>query len=300
MGYGLLVLVFSLAMLTSTARLGDMTLPGLTVLLAATVSAFLFFVQLRVGDEFKDAPGDYCHRPHLPVPRGLVSLRELGWLALGGAIVQAALALWLAPSMLLLLLLVWGYLLLMRYEFGIGEWLTPRPLAYLITHMPSMALIAGYVSAWIWLPAGAAPPAGLVWLLLLGIGGGLVIEFGRKLRAPADDEPGTTIYTVCWGPLGGVGAWLGTMLLMLVSVRVGMAPLAGSAVLLVIPGVVWLGALLVSWRFVWQQQHRLAAWFQPLSALWLLVLYSVVSMWPQLSMLWLLLLYGLQPLLLEL
>lgn len=278
--YGLLVLVFSLAMLSATTRLCRGALPGPGVLVSASISALFFFVQLRVSDECKDAANDRLLRPHLPVPRGLVKLRELGVLALGAAVVQAGLALWLAPGMLPWLLLVWGYLLLMRYEFGIGAWLTPRPLAYLLTHIPGIALIAGYTSAWVWVPAGITPPASLVWLLLLGLGGGLVIEIGRKMRAPADDEPGTTIYTVCWGPSGGVGAWLGSMLLMLVSAAAILAPLAGSTIALLLLGGVWLAALLLGWRFVRRQQRQDAAWFQPLSALWLLVLYGVVGVWP--------------------
>jgi 4-hydroxybenzoate polyprenyltransferase len=276
--YAPLVLIFSLALLANTALLSGVALPGPAVLLAATVSALFFFVQLRVGDEFKDSANDQQHRPHLPVPRGVVHLRELGRLALGTAIVQAALAFWLAPALLPWLLLVWGYLLLMRYEFGIGAWLAPRPVAYLVTHMPGTALIAGYISAWVWAPANIVPPVGVLWLLLLGIGGGLVLEFGRKLRAPTDDEPGTTIYTACWGLAGGVGAWLGAMLLMLVSLA-GLVPLADSAVVLLVPGVVWLIALLRSWRFV-RRQHGDAAWFQPLSALWLLVLYGTLGLLP--------------------
>src|SRR5829696_4543202 len=55
--------------------------------LAAFVTAFLFFLQLRIADEFKDFEEDARYRPYRAVPRGLVSLRELGVVfALAGAV----------------------------------------------------------------------------------------------------------------------------------------------------------------------------------------------------------------------
>ena len=39
----------------------------------------VFFLQLRIADEFKDFAEDSRFRPYRPVPRGLVTLTELGW-----------------------------------------------------------------------------------------------------------------------------------------------------------------------------------------------------------------------------
>ena len=36
---------------------------------------------------------------------------------------------------------------------------------------------------------------------------GVVIEIGRKLRAPADEEAGVQTYTLLWGRTLAVGAW---------------------------------------------------------------------------------------------
>ena len=47
----------------------------------AFVTALLFFLQLRIADEFKDFEDDARYRPYRPVPRGLVTLRELGVVA---------------------------------------------------------------------------------------------------------------------------------------------------------------------------------------------------------------------------
>ena len=61
--------------------------------------ALLFFLQLRIADEFKDFEDDARYRPYRPVPRGLVTLRELAWVGVGAAAIQLALALWLEPSL---------------------------------------------------------------------------------------------------------------------------------------------------------------------------------------------------------
>ena len=71
----------------SASALGVSTLltgrPG-QMPLAAAITAFvtllLFFLQLRIADEFKDNADDLRYRPYRAVPRGLVSLSELGWI----------------------------------------------------------------------------------------------------------------------------------------------------------------------------------------------------------------------------
>src|SRR2546430_12635765 len=85
--------------------------------LTAFVTAFLFFLQLRIADEFKDFEEDSRYRPYRPVPRGLVGLRELAWVGVGTAVVQLRLALWLEAA--LALLLAGGLLLLLPVGQGV-------------------------------------------------------------------------------------------------------------------------------------------------------------------------------------
>src|SRR5215471_7299427 len=65
--------------------------------LVAFLSSFLFFLQLRLADEFKDFEEDSAYRPYRPVPRGLVSLRDLKRVWAGCIAMQLVLAFWLAP-----------------------------------------------------------------------------------------------------------------------------------------------------------------------------------------------------------
>src|SRR5512137_317228 len=98
--HGPLIAVMSFAAV-SVSRLvrGGAAIPTAGPFLVAFVTTLLFFLQLRLADEFKDRDADARYRPYRAVPRGLVSLRELGAVAAVGALVQLGLALWLQPSL---------------------------------------------------------------------------------------------------------------------------------------------------------------------------------------------------------
>ncbi|MEX2670767.1 MAG: UbiA family prenyltransferase [Phycisphaeraceae bacterium] len=173
----------------------------------AFVTCLLFFLQLRIADEFKDFAEDLRYRPYRPVPRGLVTLRELGGLFVIAATVQLLLALWLAPVLLILLAIAWAYLAAMTCEFGLRDHLSNRPLLYLISHMLIMPLVDLYATGTDWLVVGAGVPAGITWFLAASFFNGMTIDIGRKIRAPADEEPGVRTYTMLWGRSVAVVSW---------------------------------------------------------------------------------------------
>jgi 4-hydroxybenzoate polyprenyltransferase len=209
-----LVAAFSAsAVCFSSVLRGHASLPSFRVLLVAFVTSLLFFLQLRVADEFKDFEKDARFRPYRPVPRGLVTLRELGWVAAAGASVQLALALWLHPPLVWLLLLAWAYLALMTREFFVRRWLEAHPIVYLTSHMFIVPLVDLYATACDWQTAGLTqPPAGFLWFLIVSYMNGVVLEIGRKTRVPADEEPGVETYSALWGSGRAIAAWLGAVL----------------------------------------------------------------------------------------
>jgi hypothetical protein len=187
-------------------------IPGWKPCLVAFASSFLFFLQLRLADEFKDFEEDSRYRPYRAVPRGLVSLRDLAKVWVGCIVIQLALALWLAPRLIVLLLLTWTYLALMSKEFFARRWLKARPITYMVTHMAIMPLVDLYTTSCDWVPMGAArPPHGLLWFLLVSFFNGMVVEIGRKIRSPQDEEEGVETYSFLWGLRTAVVAWLAMM-----------------------------------------------------------------------------------------
>lgn len=241
LAHGLLIAAFSLSAISFSSLLrGQVHLPGLAVLVAAFVSGFLFFLQLRIADEFKDFEEDSRYRPYRPVPRGLVSLRELGRVGVISAFIQLGLALWRDPSLAPLLLGVWGYLGLMRKEFFVPSWLKAHPIPYMGSHLIILPLILLYLTAWDWRIAGASPPRGLLWLCLIGFFSGMVVEIGRKIRAPQEEEVGVSTYSALWGYRRATLAWLGALLLTAVT-----AGIAADRIRFALPVSGLLGLLLI-------------------------------------------------------
>ena len=209
LAHGLLIAAFSGSAVCFSALLRNRPgLPETRSFVAAFVTSLLFFLQLRIADEFKDAADDARWRPYRPVPRGLVSLKELGWIALAAAVVQGLIAWWLAPALVALLLLPWIYFALMSREFFAPAWLKRRPVLYVASHMVILPLVDLYATACEWRVAGAPPPAGLLSFLLVSYANGIVIEIGRKTRAPADEEPGVDTYSAQWGAAAAARVWL--------------------------------------------------------------------------------------------
>ncbi len=202
----LLIAVMAVAMQSWAMRLvGAVDAYRILALLGAFAAIFGFFLQLRIADEFKDRRIGARYRPKRLVPRGLVSLEELAFLAGGFALLQLLVA-WLSgPLALIALAVVWGYGALMTWEFGCSAWLRDRLSATLISHMAILPLIAAFDVAVQWSAMGGLPADWPRLLLLstpvfaLVYANGLALEIGRKLRCPADERPGVETYSKIWG-----------------------------------------------------------------------------------------------------
>lgn len=197
------------AVCLSSLLRGRVAVPPWPQLIVAFITSLLFFLQLRIADEHKDFEEDSRWRPYRPVPRGLVTLAALRRLGLATALIQLALAIWLDAALVPFLLAAWAYLALMSAEFFAPVWLRARPLAYMFSHMAIMPLIDLYATACDWRVAGLhAPPAGLVWFLIVSFFNGIVVEFGRKIRSVEAEEAGVETYSALWGRPRAVAAWI--------------------------------------------------------------------------------------------
>ncbi|MCI5058391.1 MAG: UbiA family prenyltransferase [Flavobacteriales bacterium] len=149
---------------------------------------FTFFFLVRIIDEFKDYEEDCKNRPHLPVQRGVVKLKELGIL---GAVLfglqLSVLMIFLKP-LWWIYMLVWGYFIIMSKEFFVKEWLTKNQIFYVGSHMVIVPLVDLLASSSDWLLNTGEAPKHLWILLLISYANGLVLEIGRKIKAPENEE----------------------------------------------------------------------------------------------------------------
>lgn len=112
--------------------------PIVSGLYLSFIGFFLFFIVLRMMDEYKDYSKDVLAHPSRPLPRGLIALPEFKW----GITIGMILLIVFDISMLLmgyigsfyLYSLVILHLWLMYKEFYVSEWINARPLFYAVTH----------------------------------------------------------------------------------------------------------------------------------------------------------------------
>ncbi|PTY01470.1 hypothetical protein DB346_12005 [Verrucomicrobia bacterium LW23] len=302
LAHGPLVLAFSACAVCFSALLrgvgGETGAPGPDVatiapptwhaFLVAFVTSFISFLHLRIADEFKDLEEDTLYRPYRPVPRGLVTLRELAVLGIAGAVIQLALALWLDARLLVPLLATWAYLALMSREFFCRDWLKARPITYMWTHMLIMPLIDFYATACDWLPTrDAVPPPGLAWFVAVSFFSGFIIEIGRKIRSPLDEEAGVPTYSATWGRGRAV-----TTLAVVIGLTSLSAILAAACIRFAQPVAVVIVAMLlvyaaISARFLGNPSPGRGKSFELFAALWTLALYLGLGVAPfALRVLW--------------
>jgi UbiA prenyltransferase family len=275
------------AVCLSSMLRGRIAMPPIASLSVAFVSSLLFFLQLRIADEFKDFDEDARYRPYRPVPRGLVTLVELRWIGIAAAAIQLTLAIWLDVALVPFLLIAWIWLALMSVEFFVPAWLRARPLAYMFSHMAIMPLIDFYATACDWRVAGLhAPPAGLVWFLIVSFFNGIVVEIGRKIRPIDAEEEGVETYSVLWGRPRAVAAWVAAIAATAicafqVSRHIGLAMPIG-----VLLGTLVVLCAMVGSRFVQAPSRRGGKLIEMASGVWTLLMYLSLGAVPLAVAVW--------------
>lgn len=273
---GMLVAAFTFSA-ASYSRIcrGEEGFIGWGLFLTGAFTSLSLFLLLRLFDEFKDAKEDARYRPYRAVPRGLVSLKEVGCAI--GVVVALILTLngVLMPRMLWAVVAVLGYQLLMWREFFIPDWLRCHPVAYLITHMLIMPLIDFYTTGLDWLAGGVAMPGGLFFFLIVTFLNGCVIEIGRKIRAPHDEEAGVETYSALWGPKRAAVVWAAILtatgaLAFYCCSFAGYGFAALPALLLA-----WLGCMVAAFRFL--RTYRGGRAIENAAGIWTIAMYLIIG-----------------------
>lgn len=281
LAHGPLILAFSASAVSySTLLRGPGSAPAFLSFVVAFLVSLGSFLLLRIADEFKDKEEDAKYRPYRPVPRGLVRLHELAWIGVGVAILQLFLALQIGWPLVGLLVVTWIYFALMSREFFVREWLKARPVIYLFSHMAIMPLVDWFATGCDWVHAGGRMPPGLFWFLAASFFNGIVIELGRKIRAPGDEEHGVETYSFLWGPRVAVGAWTAAMVATFACAGVAAGRIGFTVPLSAAFGLCLAAAIATGLVFLRSPQKRTAKAVEALSGVWTLVLYLMLGVIP--------------------
>ena len=259
---------------------GFIAIPDYLIGVFATVT--LFFL-VRIFDEFKDKEDDAKYRTYLPVPRGLISLKELrtiGWIV---GLVQIAVIAIFQLKMLYLYIIVLGYLGLMGVEFFVPKWLKERQIIYITSHMVIIPLIDIYASGLDWLLGGDSAHWGLAWFFAVSYMNGLVLEFGRKIRTPETEEEGVISYTGMYGTRGGVANWL-ILLLATLGLAIGATHYANYGIIAyVILISFYILCAIPGFLFIKKPTVKLSKFIEYASALWTALMYLSLGGIPMLK-----------------
>jgi 4-hydroxybenzoate polyprenyltransferase len=278
--HGIVIAAFSASAIAFSAFARHAPFPAWWLLAGGFASSLIFFAQMRVADEWKDAEDDARYRPYRPVPRGLVTLRELGWIAVAGGAIQLAIALAISPRLIPILLCVWAYFALMSREFFVGRWLRSHPVAYIGSHMLIVPMIDFYVSSFDWLIAHAAAPRALAFFLAVTFCNGLVVEIGRKIRAPKDEEFGVETYSAIWGRTRATIIWCAAFAVTAALGALAATRVAFAGVDAPVFAVALATAALASAVFIRKPLHLTASIIETFSAVWTVALYVCLGLLP--------------------
>ena len=158
--------------------------------------AFLQFLMIRIVDEFKDYEEDCKFRPYRPVPRGLVSLKELGIIFVICAIIQLIIS--IVYSNFIPLIVVWIFFFIMSKGYFIKKFIDKHLLFEVALDELLMPILAVYLIGFIDINVLQNSSLIYVFLFLTYIIA-WIVEVARKIRCKEDEEKGVRTYTALLG-----------------------------------------------------------------------------------------------------
>ena len=212
LGHGLLVAAFSFSAISYSRICRDAAgFVSWKIFLVGIFTTVSLFFLVRVFDEFKDKEEDALYRKYLPVPRGLITLKELKTLGIITVALQVVLNFIFFPKMLLIYFIIIAYLCLMGKEFFVPQWLKKHQFWYVTSHMFIIPLIDIYASGLDWFLGGVKAPVGLLFFFGVSYMNGIVLEIGRKIKPPGKEEEGVNSYTKMIGENKAPALWIGVL-----------------------------------------------------------------------------------------
>ena len=167
------------------------------LLIPMFIVGFLQFLMVRILDEFKDYEEDCKFRPYRPVPRGLVSLKELRNLFIICAVLQITITVLINPGSLLFLGFVWAFLAIMTSGFFIKDFLDKHILCEVFLDELLLPITVMYISSFI-----IKIDCTCLWKLeIMTYIISWIIEVARKIRCKEAEEKGVKTYTAVFGIL---------------------------------------------------------------------------------------------------
>lgn len=169
------------------------------------IIGFLQFLMVRIVDEFKDYEEDCKYRPYRPVPRGLVTLKELKILLIICIILQVVITCFTNILSIIPLIGVWMFFAIMSKGFFIKKFLDKHILVEVFFDEMLMPVFVIFLTSLLpfTIPIYSMNSYLLlseIWpLLFMSYVISWIVEIARKVRCKEDEEEGVKTYTAVFG-----------------------------------------------------------------------------------------------------
>jgi len=278
LAHGLMIAVFTFSAIGySRMSRGAVGFVAWSDFLLTVFITFTLFLLLRLFDEVKDYEDDIQFRKYLPLPRGLISMKEMKQMTITVICLQLLVLTIFKPILLPIYAICLGYMLLMRVEFFVPDWLRERQVMYILSHMLIIPLVDIFASATDWKLADVSAPVGLGFFFIVSFLNGLVLEFGRKFRTPKTEEPGVVSYTNLWGLKGGTFAYLGALFFCLISALVAAYFAGHPALIYVLLITAFLVCAIPALVFLNNPTQKMSKIIEHASGVWTLMMYLLLG-----------------------
>ena len=163
----------------------------------------------------------------------------------------------------------------MGKEFFVADWLKKHPFWYVVSHMLIIPLVDTYASGLDWLLENQAAPFGLVFFFVVSFLNGVVLEIGRKIKTPENEEVNT--YSTKMGAKKATYLWL-----LMLSLTFMFSLIASDYANYGIVGIVILSCFFVlcstiGFVFIKYQTKRNSKWIEYASAFWTIAMYLTLG-----------------------
>jgi hypothetical protein len=113
-----------------------------------------------------------------------------------------------------------------------------------------------------------------------------VIELGRKIRSPEQEETGVETYSFLWGRPVAVASWLAAMAATLACALMAAGRIGFTGEVAWVLGVLWVGAAVLGWFFLKTLKGKLAKGIEAMAGVWTLALYLTLGVVPLVRQCW--------------
>jgi 4-hydroxybenzoate polyprenyltransferase len=165
----------------------------------------------------------------------------------------------------------------MSFEFGCRHWLKQRPIVYLLSHMLIMPIVDFYATTIDWITAKDSPSTNLVPFLIASFFNGIVIEIGRKIRLPTEEENGVETYSFLWGYKRATIIWLTVMGITFFFGIFAIHKISQTRWVYIPMSLCYLFSIGYSYLHVFKTQDGKSKKFEMMAAVWTIVLYSSIG-----------------------